>query len=137
MIGRRERLIETLMVELGIRRGDLKHWATHIADVLLAGPLTDLSNITINGVRQTWHQLYEREMAKNLTLQAYHTMLNDLSRNEHGRHEGDIDGGMVSRGNPHLQTGQVIGYSLSAVIKYVVPEPHLRGDLNAWRVRNV
>jgi hypothetical protein len=99
--------------------------------------MSDLSNITIDGVRQTWQQLYEREAAERRELQRYQTMLSDLSRNEHGRHEGDVDGSTPSKGNPHLHTGDVLGYSLGGTWKYVVPEPRLRGDLDAWRVRNL
>lgn len=110
---------------------------SHPNDDYMRRALSDLSDTTINGVRQTWQQLYEREHAERLELQGYRTMLADLSRNEHGRHEGDIDGSMPSKGNPHLRTGDVIGYSLGGSWKYVVPEPRLRGDLGAWRVRNL
>lgn len=101
--------------------------------------MSDLSNISIGDVRQTWKQLYERERAACLELQGYRTMLADLARNEQGRHQGDsdcFDPTGVSQGNPHLKTGDVIGYSIHGTWKYVVPEPHLRRDLNAWRVRN-
>lgn len=100
--------------------------------------MTDLSNVTIDGERQTWQQLYERERVKVLDLEGYRIMLADLDRNEHGRHEGDgdvYDPSGMSQGNPHLATGQVIGYSIHGSWKYVVPEPRLRGDLAAWRVR--
>lgn len=100
--------------------------------------MSDLSNISINGERQTWQQLYERERAKVLELGPYRIMLSDLSRNENGRHEGDGDFGDpsgMSQGNPHLKTGDVIGYSLGGSWKYVVPEPRRRHDLHAWRVR--
>lgn len=99
--------------------------------------MSDLSNVTINGERQTWQQLYEREHAKVLELEGYRIMLADLSRNEHGRHQGDgdvYDPSGMSQGNPHLKTGDVIGYTLGGASKYVVPEPRLRGDIRAWRV---
>lgn len=101
--------------------------------------MSDLSNITINGERQTWRQLYERERAKRIELEGYAIMLADLDRNEHGRHEGyaDVyDPSGMSRGNPHLSTGDVLGYSLHGQYRYVVPEPRRRGQLDAWRVRN-
>lgn len=97
--------------------------------------MSDLSNISIDGERQTWRQLYEREHEKVLDLEGYQIMLSDLDRNENGRHEGDVDGGAPSQGNPHLTTGQVLGYSIHGRWKYVVPEPRRRGDLDAWRVR--
>lgn len=99
--------------------------------------MSDLSNVTINGERQTWQQLYEREHARVLELEGYRIMLADLSRNEHGRHQGDgdvYDPSGMSQGNPHLKTGDVIGYTLGGTSKYVVPEPRLRGDIRAWRV---
>lgn len=117
-----------LLIDNAIKQG-------YKLDDRLGANMGDLSNVTIDGKQQTWQQLYEREYAKNLELQGYQTMLNDLSRNEHGRHEGDVDGNGPSRGNPHLTTGQVIGYSIGGSWKYVVPEPRLRGDLQAWRVR--
>lgn len=98
--------------------------------------VSDLSNISINGEQQTWKQLYEREHAARLELDGYQIMLSDLDRNEHGRHQGDrdsFDPAGISPGNPHLKTGDVIGYSLHGTWKYVVPEPRLRGDLSAWR----
>lgn len=110
------------------------------ARITVEESMTDLSNVTIDGERQTWQQLYERERVKVLDLEGYRIMLADLDRNEHGRHEGDgdvYDPSGMSQGNPHLATGQVIGYSLHGSWKYVVPEPRLRGDLAAWRVRTV
>lgn len=101
---------------------------------LIAAQDPNLSNITINGERQTWEQMYQREHTERLRLQAYQTMLTDLDRCEHGRHQGDVCGNCPSEGNPHLKTGDVIGYSLGGSWKYVVPEPRLRGDIHHWRV---
>lgn len=42
-------------------------------------------------------------------------LIGELDRCEHGRHEGDACGttcGFESKGNPHMQPGAVIGYSL-------------------------
>lgn len=120
-------------------------WGTHLAIVITSritaepqGEPSDahLSNVSINGVRQTWQQLYEREHEAHLTLQGYRTMLSDLDRNASGRHEGDYDtkangNGGISAGNPHLTTGQIIGYDIGGR-EYVVPEPRDRGTLSAW-----
>src|SRR4051812_18730861 len=46
---------------------------------------------------------------ERLRLQKFATMVTDLDRNEHGRHEGDVDGWEPSKGNPRLQTGDVLG----------------------------
>lgn len=99
--------------------------------------MSDLSNISIDGEPQTWQQMYEREKAERLRLEGYTLMLSDLDRNEHGRHEGDgdtYDPSGRSHGNPHLKTGDVVGYSIHGSWKYVVPEPRQRGKLDAWRV---
>lgn len=69
-------------------------------------------------------------------LQGYRTLLADLDRNASGRHEGDYDSyatdnGGISAGNPHLTTGQIIGYDIGGR-EYVVPEPRERGTLSAW-----
>lgn len=101
--------------------------------------MSDFSNHIINGEPQTWKQLYEREHEKRLKLEAYRIMLADLGRNQNGRHEGDgdvYDATGISHGNPHLKTGDVIGYTLGGSWMYVVPYPHLRGDVEAWRVKN-
>lgn len=93
-----------------------------------------LSNVSINGVRQTWQQLYESEHEAHVALQGYRTMLADLDRNATGRHQGDYDTlvpGGISEGNPHLTTGAVIGYDIGGRA-YVVPEPRDRGTLSAW-----
>lgn len=74
--------------------------------------------------------------AELLHLQKFATMVADLDRNEHGRHEGDIDGSAPSQGNPRLQTGDVLGYSLGGAWRYVMPERGKRHDPDAWRVRN-
>lgn len=53
-------------------------------------------------VRQTWRQMYDREQAERRKLSEYATIVADLDRCEHGRHEGDdcssCDG--PSKGNP-------------------------------------
>lgn len=95
-----------------------------------------LSNVSINGVRQTWQQLYESEHEAHVALQGYRRLLSDLDRNAGGRHEGDYDSfasdnGGISAGNPHLTTGQIIGYDIGGR-EYVVPEPRERGTLSAW-----
>lgn len=95
--------------------------------------LSPLSGISRNGVRQTWQQVAIDREERLRKLEAAATMLSDLDRNRNGRHEGDVDSGAVSLGNPHLATGQTIGYSLHGRFAYVVPEPRLRGDVEAWK----
>jgi hypothetical protein len=74
--------------------------------------------------------------AEKLHLQKFATMVSDLDRNEHGRHEGDVDGSQPSLGNPRVQTGDVLGYSLGGSWRYVMPERGRRHDPDAWKVDN-
>jgi hypothetical protein len=92
------------------------------------------SNISQNGQRLTWKELYEESRKEISRLRKFQIMVMDLDRNEHGRHQGDIDTGDhtgVSRGNPNLMAGQVLGYSLGGGV-YVVPERDKRHDPDAW-----
>lgn len=69
----------------------------------------------------------------------FQRMVLDLTRNEHGRHEGDADVGDVtgvSRGNPFLKEGDIIGFSIGGRWKYVVPARGKRHDVEAWRMLN-
>lgn len=93
--------------------------------------MTDLSNITINGEPQTWQQLYEREKAARQELEAYRSMVADLSRCEHGRHRGDMCSacGGPSHGNLLLAPGTVVGHNISGH-PYTVPSD--RFNLNWW-----
>ncbi|MEU9014303.1 hypothetical protein AB0D12_31940 [Streptomyces sp. NPDC048479] len=60
-------------------------------------------------------------------------LISDLDRCEHARHEGDscYGCGTVSTGNPHMQPGQVIGYSLRHG-HLVMPSGDDKHDPAAW-----
>ena len=67
-------------------------------------------------------------------LRGFRTLVSDLDRNANGRHEGDVDSGDptgVSRGNPSLPTGALIGHGLAGR-PIVVPPRSRRGDPAAW-----
>lgn len=87
-------------------------------------------------VPQTWRQLAEERAAELSRLRDFQTMVLDLDRNEHGRHEGDADVGDpsgVSIGNPHIRPGQVFAYSIAGDRRpYVMPERGRRHDPAAW-----
>jgi hypothetical protein len=89
--------------------------------------------------RLTWREEAERLRAEVRRLSVFARMVNDLDRNEHGRHEGDVDGGDptgVSQGNPRLHTGDVLGYSIAGDQRpYVMPERGQRHDPQAWGAR--
>ncbi len=90
-----------------------------------------------------WHRKEWRELAGEWAeqvreLQGWRTLVTDLDRNEHGRHEGDADVGDptgVSQGNPLLPTGTVLGHSLGGSWQYVMPPRGERHKLTAWRRR--
>lgn len=96
------------------------------------------SNISVGGKRLTWKEAYEEEHVKNIKLAPYKRFFDDLNRNENGRHRGDSDSytsGGVSQGNTCLETGQVVGYSISGRrLAYVVPEQNERPDIANWAV---
>lgn len=62
----------------------------------------------------TWQEATERARAEVSTLSAYHSILSDLSRCEHGRHLGDVcsECGGPSVGNTILPPGMVIGHDI-------------------------
>lgn len=69
--------------------------------------------------------------------QKFALMVADLDRSPEGRHEGDVQSGApdgVSPGNPHLQTGDVLGFSLAGTYEYRMPERSKRHDPEAWKV---
>lgn len=85
----------------------------------------------------TWRQLAEEQQEQELArLRRFRSLLLDLDRNEHGRHEGDADVGDpsgVSQGNPHLRPGQVIGYTIGGDQRPIVmPDREHRHDPAAW-----
>jgi hypothetical protein len=84
----------------------------------------------------TWRELAERGKAEIERLTAFATILFDLSRNENGRHEGDVDGYGPSLGNPHIKVGQVFGYSIHGHHEYVRPPREQQHDPEAWRRRS-
>lgn len=97
---------------------------------------SDLSNVTVNGERQTWQQLYEREQQRAARLEAYRRLVIDLSRCEHGRHIGDICSQCEgpSKGNPHAIPGSVIGYDISGR-PYIVPAKAQFASIEDWTSR--
>ncbi len=68
------------------------------------------------------------------TRRAY-TLLLNLDRCEHGRHSIDYcwNCGSTSVGNPHIQTGQLLGYDYKGDY-IIVPEIDLRQDIKNWFV---
>jgi hypothetical protein len=86
-------------------------------------------------VAVSWKEIAQEQAKEIERLQQFQTMISDLDRNEHGRHEGDIDAfdhTGISRGNPNLRTGAIIGYDISGR-PYVMPPREVRHDPEAWK----
>ena len=80
----------------------------------------------------------ERLEAELERLRRLAILASDLDRCEHGRHEGDVCGGLSgcngpSHGNPHMGPDRTIGYTLGAR-PYRVPVDRDGGDYAAWAV---
>ena len=107
----------------------------HVLDGAAASEhdLSPLSGLFIDGKRLTWREVAADREDRLRTASEAVVMLRDLNRSRQGRHEGDIEDGAISLGNPHLSTGQTIGYSIHGTYAYVVPEPYLRGFPEAWK----
>jgi hypothetical protein len=104
----------------------------HLADAVLE-QVGERSNVTIGDHRLTWQELADRQQGEIRRLSAFATMISDLDRNEHGRHEGDVDGWTPSEGNPHIRPGEPFGYTIHGARAYVMPvDRALRGQPEAW-----
>lgn len=93
-----------------------------------------LSGLNVGHRNLTYPERVEHMNAEIQRLSEFATLVCDLDRNANGRHEGDTDGGDpsgVSRGNPHVREGQVIGYSLSGQPIAMPPRQH-RHKAEAW-----
>lgn len=94
------------------------------------------STITIAGVAYEipagYHLLTDEHYYR---LNDLATLLSDLDRSPHGRHEGDVEGqtpGGVSLGNPNHPTGSVLGYGMDGK-PIVMPPVGQRTQPDAWR----
>lgn len=81
-------------------------------------------------------EMAKRERENFQRAQRLATILYDLDRCQHGRHEGDVCSGESgcngpSKGNPHVKTGDVIGYTIDRK-PITMPERGRRHDPDAW-----
>lgn len=106
--------------------------ALHCAEAVMYSPLH--ARVT-SAIAQLDHALDRTEQlpgdANDRHLLA---VLVDLDRCEHGRHQGDVCSGCggPSRGNPHMPTGDVVGYDISGK-PIVMPDREHKHDASAWR----
>ncbi|MGW8679598.1 hypothetical protein ACWGNN_00765 [Streptomyces sp. NPDC055817] len=114
--------------------------ALHCADRVMYSPLHAKVAAAIG---QIDHALARTDHPNAPTLDSqdpegvWAALVANLDRCEHGRHQGDDCGscGGVSRGNPHMIPGSVIGYGLRGD-KIVMPDRDHKHDPAAWRQPN-
>lgn len=100
------------------------------------------SNHAVGSKRLTWRELAEQQTETITRLQSFATILSDLDRCEHGRHEGDdcfqCEG--PSKGNPLMAcsparnvalVARQIGFTLSGG-PLVIPDKWTQHDPDAW-----
>lgn len=92
----------------------------------------EMSNLTVGGKRLTWKEAAEHYMTQTHEARRFKTLLLDLDRCEHGRHEGDVCSscGGPSHGNPAVQERH-LGYDLSGR-PIVIPDRHRSHIAEAW-----
>lgn len=94
-----------------------------------------LSGHSINGRDLTWRELVELEHAERNRYSEIASLLNDLDRCAHGRHEGDTCSGCggPSKGNPRLADDRVLGFTMSGrSIRYPTRGGANHNDPSAW-----
>lgn len=79
-----------------------------------------------SGLRHlTWKEWAGKLEETNRELRFWATLVQDLDRSPHGRHIGDAevqDPSGISRGNPLLPEGQILGFTMSGTSRaYVIP----------------
>lgn len=127
-----------------LTRVDEANASKHLAGEVLHTPLTVAVQRAVQGAAKLREYLADQPVGESAQ-QALARIVIDLDRCPHGRHEGDscvgwtgpglYDGGCeggVSLGNPHLKTGDHLGFAYSAT-PYVMPEQGHRADPEAWK----
>lgn len=91
------------------------------------------SNLSIGGNRLTWQEAAESYRERAVSAERLVTVLLDLDRCQHGRHEGDDCFGCAgrSRGNPLVGPSRHVGYTLSGQ-PIVLPGPGSKREAAAW-----
>ncbi|WP_242890768.1 hypothetical protein [Actinomadura litoris] len=127
-----------------LTRLDESNASRHLAEQILHAPLTVAVQRACQAAAKLREYLTDQPPSDS-ELRRLARIVADLDRCPHGRHEGDTcigwtgpdtyqggcEGG-VSLGNPHLQTGDHLGYAYSAS-PYVMPERGRRHDPEAWK----
>ncbi|MBO2461152.1 hypothetical protein [Actinomadura violacea] len=127
-----------------LTRLDESNASRHLAAEVLHTPLTVAVHRASQGAAKL-REFLTTQPPNESELRSLAQIVADLDRCPHGRHEGDTcigwtgpgtyqggcEGG-ISLGNPHLQTGDHLGYAYSAT-PYLMPERDRRNDPEAWK----
>lgn len=108
--------------------------ALHCATEVFHSPLHAKVTAAIAGIEHALARTDKPTPSHSDTDCPWAGLIADLDRCEHGRHEGDACGdscGFESKGNPHMQPGTVIGYSLRKG-PLVMPHREDKYTLAAW-----
>ena len=107
--------------------------ALHMATTVMYSPLHAHVTAAIAGAADAL-QRSDAAIGEARRTEGLASVLSDLDRCVHGRHEGDTcaDCGGPSKGNHHLPTGTVIGYDVHGK-PIVTPGREHKHDPQAWR----
>lgn len=108
--------------------------ALHLATTVMYSPLHASVTAAIGQIEHALERSTDAyDEAKRQA--ALLSVLTDLDRCTHGRHQGDSCVGCpegASQGNPHMPTGTAIGYDISGH-GYVMPDREHKHDPACWR----
>lgn len=93
-----------------------------------------MSNLSVGGKKLTWREAAEHYRERAARAEQFRSILFDLDRCLHGRHEGDVCSGCngPSVGNPLVDASRLLGFDLSGR-DIVLPAAADMGDPDAWR----
>lgn len=136
-----EKARETLAAaETHLARHAEMNAALHCSERVMYSPLHAQVVATVTGIE---HALTRTDRTNSPTTNSqdsdgdWATLVSDLDRCQHGRHQGDDCGPAdactgTSSGNPHLRPGAVIGFGLRGD-QIVMPDRDHKHDPAAWR----
>lgn len=140
MVASKREQIRKALADAGVALAE-GEWKDALLDRLevITASEDELSNTSIGERRLTWRELVEQQRAEIGRLNGFARIVGDLDRNEHGRHEDDIDASDpsgISQGNPHIRPGEIFGYGIGGSRVYRMPPRGQRHEPTAWEARS-